>query len=168
MPRSGISPASIPVDTTSGSTFVYPLPKWHLYSTFDNGVPVGGRIDTVSVFALIAVFILLIACINFMNLSTARSEQRAKEVGIRKVAGAGRVLLIGQFIAKSFLTVLIAGILSLVLVELTLPAFGRLVGTSLAVPYTSPLFWLGAAGFVLLTSLLAGSYPAFYLRPSSR
>ncbi|HXB34774.1 MAG TPA: ABC transporter permease [Puia sp.] len=143
--------------------FVYPLPKWHLYSTFDDGVPVGGRIDTVKVFALIAVFILLIACINFMNLSTARSEQRAKEVGIRKVAGAGRVLLIGQFIAESFLTVLIAGILSLVLVELTLPAFGQLVGTSLVIPYSSPLFWLGAAGFVLLTSLLAGSYPAFYL-----
>jgi putative ABC transport system permease protein len=143
--------------------FIYPLPKWHLYSSFDDGVPSGGRIDTVRVFGLIAVFILLIACINFMNLSTARSEQRAKEVGIRKVAGAGRVLLIGQFIAESFLTVLIAGILSLGMVELMLPVFGRLVGTPLAIPYSSPLFWLGAAGFVLVTSLLAGSYPAFYL-----
>jgi putative ABC transport system permease protein len=143
--------------------FVYPLSQWRLYSSFENGVPAGGRIDTVRVFALIAVFILLIACINFMNLSTARSEQRAKEVGIRKVAGAGRVLLIGQFIAESFLTVLIAGLLSLLLVELTLPAFGRLLGTALFVPYSSPLFWLAATGFVLLTSLLAGSYPAFYL-----
>jgi putative ABC transport system permease protein len=143
--------------------FVYALPKWHLHSSFEDGIPTGGRFDTVRVFALIAVFILLIACINFMNLSTARSEQRAKEVGIRKVAGAGRVLLIGQFIAESFLTVLIAGILSLLLVELTLPAFGRLVGTTLVIPYSSLLFWLGAAGFVLLTSLLAGSYPAFYL-----
>jgi putative ABC transport system permease protein len=143
--------------------FVYPLPKWHLYSSFDDGIPAGGRIETVRVFALIATFILLIACINFMNLSTARSEQRAKEVGIRKVAGAGRVLLIGQFIAESFLTVLIAGILSLGMVELVLPVFGRLVGTSLAIPYSSPLFWLGAAAFVLVTSLLAGSYPAFYL-----
>jgi|HubBroStandDraft_1064217.scaffolds.fasta_scaffold30023_1 putative ABC transport system permease protein len=143
--------------------FVYPLSQWRLYSSFENGVPAGGRIDTVRVFALIAVFILLIACINFMNLSTARSEQRAKEVGIRKVAGAGRVLLIGQFIAESFLTVLIAGLLSLLLVELTLSAFGRLLGTALFVPYSSPLFWLAATGFVLLTSLLAGSYPAFYL-----
>src|SRR5580658_1318431 len=143
--------------------FVYPLSQWRLYSSFENGVPAGGRIDTVRVFALIAVFILLIACINFMNLNTARSEQRAKEVGIRKVAGAGRVLLIGQFIAESFLTVLIAGLLSLLLVELTLSAFGRLLGTALFVPYSSPLFWLAATGFVLLTSLLAGSYPAFYL-----
>jgi putative ABC transport system permease protein len=143
--------------------FVYPLPKWHLYSSFDDGIPAGGRIDTVKVFALIAIFILLIACINFMNLSTARSERRAKEVGIRKVAGAGRGLLIGQFIAESFLTVLIAGILSLVLVELTLPAFGRLVGTALDIPYSSPVFWLCTAGFLAFTSLLAGSYPAFYL-----
>ncbi len=82
--------------------FAYPLSKWHLWSTFDNGVPVGGLIDTVKVFGLIAVFILLIACINFMNLSTARSEQRAKEVGIRKVAGAGRSLLIGQFMGSPF------------------------------------------------------------------
>ena len=143
--------------------FVYPLRKWHLYSSFDNGVPVGGRIDTVRVFALIAAFILLIACINFMNLSTARSEQRAKEVGIRKMAGAGRGLLIGQFMAESFLTVLIAGVLALLLVQLVLPAFGQLAGTALDVPYSSPGFWLAAAGFVLFTSLVAGSYPAFYL-----
>jgi putative ABC transport system permease protein len=143
--------------------FVYPLRKWHLYSSFDNGVPVGGRIDTVKVFALIAAFILLIACINFMNLSTARSEKRAKEVGVRKVAGAGRGSLISQFMTESFLTVMISGSLSLLLVQLLLPAFGRLVGTELAVPYSSRGFWLGAAGFLLFTSLLAGSYPAFYL-----
>ena len=143
--------------------FVYPLRKWHLYSSFDNGVPVGGRIDTVKVFALIAAFILLIACINFMNLSTARSEKRAKEVGIRKVAGAGRGSLILQFITESFLTVIVSGALSLLLVQLLLSAFGRLVGTELAVPYSSPGFWLGAAGFLLFTGLLAGSYPAFYL-----
>jgi putative ABC transport system permease protein len=143
--------------------FVYPLRKWHLYSTFDNGVPVGGRIETVRVFGLIAVFILLIACINFMNLSTARSEKRAKEVGIRKVAGAGKGLLIGQFMAESFVTVVIAGALALLLVQILLPAFGRLVGTELMVPYVSPFFWLGAVGFLLFTSLLAGSYPAFYL-----
>src|SRR5579863_1039235 len=143
--------------------FVYPLSKWHLYSSFDDGVPAGGRIDTVRVFALIAGFILLIACINFMNLSTARSEKRAKEVGIRKVAGAARGLLIGQFIAESFLTVLVAGVLSLLIVQLALPAFGRLVGTTLVIPFSSPVFWLCTAGFLAFTSLLAGSYPAFYL-----
>jgi putative ABC transport system permease protein len=143
--------------------FVYPLRKWHLYSTFDDGVPVGGRIDTVKVFGLIAAFILLIACINFMNLSTARSEKRAREVGIRKVAGAGRGLLIGQFMAESFVTVVMAGVLALLLVQLLLPVFGRMVGTELIVPYGSPFFWLGVAAFLLCTSLLAGSYPAFYL-----
>jgi ABC-type antimicrobial peptide transport system permease subunit len=143
--------------------FVYPLRKWHLYSTFDNGVPVGGRIETVKVFGLIAVFILLIACINFMNLSTARSEKRAKEVGIRKVAGAGRGPLIGQFMAESFVTVVIAGVIALLLVQLLLPAFGQMVGTELIIPYGSPFFWLGTVGFLLFTSLLAGSYPAFYL-----
>jgi putative ABC transport system permease protein len=143
--------------------FAYPLRDWYLYSKFDDGVPVGGRIDTVNVFALIAVFILLIACINFMNLSTARSEKRAKEVGIRKVAGAGRGLLIGQFMAESLLTVVISGGLSLLLVQLLLPAFGRLVGTELGIPYGSPIFWLVAVGFLLFTSMLAGSYPAFYL-----
>ncbi|HXB32752.1 MAG TPA: ABC transporter permease, partial [Puia sp.] len=143
--------------------FVYPLRKWHLYSTFDNGVPVGGRIETVKVFGLIAAFILLIACINFMNLSTARSEKRAKEVGIRKVAGAGRGPLIGQFMAESFVTVVIAGVIALLLVQLLLPAFGQMVGTELIIPYGSPFFWLGTVGFLLFTSLLAGSYPAFYL-----
>ena len=143
--------------------FAYPLSKWHLWSAFDNGIPVGGRIDTVKVFALIAAFILLIACINFMNLSTARSEQRAKEVGIRKVAGAGRGLLIGQFMAESFLTVLLSGAFALVLVEFALPSFSRLVGATLSIPYTAPAFWLSVLLFLVFTSLLAGSYPAFYL-----
>ncbi|HTR28443.1 MAG TPA: ABC transporter permease [Puia sp.] len=143
--------------------FAYPLLKWHLWSEFDNGVPVGGRIDTVKVFALIAAFILLIACINFMNLSTARSEKRAKEVGIRKVAGAGRGLLIGQFMTESFLTVFLSGIVCLGFVQLLLPAFGNLVGAPLTIPFDSPAFWLSALGFLVFTSLVAGSYPAFYL-----
>lgn len=143
--------------------FAYPLSQWHLYSEFDNGVPVGGRIETVRTFGIIAAFILLIACINFMNLSTARSEQRAKEVGIRKVAGAGRGSLIGQFIAEAFLTACIAGAFSFLAVQLLLPAFSLLVGVPLKIPFSSGLFWLYAVGFVVLTSLLAGSYPAFYL-----
>ena len=143
--------------------FAYPLSQWHLYSEFDDGKPSGGRIVLVRTFGCIAVFILLIACINFINLSTARSEQRAKEVGIRKVAGAGRGLLVGQFITEAFLTACVAGALALLIVQLVLPAFSLLIGMTLKVPYWSGLFWVVALGFVLGTSLLAGGYPAFYL-----
>ncbi|HVZ24888.1 MAG TPA: ABC transporter permease [Sediminibacterium sp.] len=143
--------------------FLYPLSKRHLYSQFENGIPVGGRIETVRVFGIIALLILLIACINFTNLSTARSEKRGKEVGIRKVAGAGRNLLIGQFITEAFLNVCIAGVIALLIVQLTLPSFNTLVNTQLSVPYTSIYFWGGTLGFLIITSLLAGSYPAFYL-----
>jgi putative ABC transport system permease protein len=143
--------------------FIFPLKQWHLYSDFENGKPVGGRIETVRVFGIIAAFILLIACINFMNLSTARSEKRAKEVGIRKVAGAGKSLLIGQFITEAFLTACIAGVLALLIVQLTLPSFNTLINTELFVHYNSVNFWLYALAFIAFTSLLAGSYPAFYL-----
>ncbi|WP_421828785.1 ABC transporter permease [Larkinella sp.] len=143
--------------------FLFPLSQWHLYAKFDNGKPVGGRIETVRVFGLIAAFILLIACINFMNLSTARSEKRAKEIGVRKVAGAGRGSLIGQFITEAFLTACLAGAFALLLVGLALPSFDMLIGTQLSIPYQQYSFWLWTFGFVVLTSLLAGSYPAFYL-----
>jgi putative ABC transport system permease protein len=143
--------------------FAYPLSQWHLYNEFDDGEPAGGRIVLVRTFGCIAAFILLIACINFINLSTARSEQRAREVGIRKVVGAGRILLIGQFITEAFLTACIAGALALLIVQLVLPAFNMLIGTTLKVPYDRALFWVSAFGFVLSTGLLAGSYPAFYL-----
>lgn len=134
-----------------------------MYDNFENGKPVGGRIATVRTFGIIAVFILLIACINFMNLSTAQSDKRAKEVGIRKVAGAGKTLLVGQFIAEAFLTACIAGILALLTVQLVLPAFNTLINVHLSIPYSSVSFWLFALGFIVITSLLAGSYPAFYL-----
>jgi len=143
--------------------FLFPLDKWHLYSEFENGKSVGGRIETVRVFAIVAVFILLIACINFINLSTARSEKRSKEVGIRKVAGAGKSLLVGQFITEAFLTACIAGGIALLIIQLTLPSFNTLINTELSVPYTSVYFWICALSFIVLTSLLAGSYPAFYL-----
>ncbi|WP_221622327.1 ABC transporter permease [Larkinella rosea] len=143
--------------------FLFPLDQWHLYARFENGKPVGGRIETVRIFGLIAAFIVLIACINFMNLSTARSEKRAKEIGVRKVAGAGRGLLIGQFIVEAFLTTVVGGFFALLLVQLALPVFNTLVNTQLAIPYSSYGFWLSALGFMLLTGLLAGSYPAFYL-----
>ena len=143
--------------------FLHPLRKIHLWSEFENGVNTGGYITTVRLFGLIAVFILLVACINFMNLSTARSERRAKEVGIRKVAGAVRSLLIGQFIGESILLSLLSAILAIGLVQLSLPAFDALVGKSLAIPFDSPWFWAAAIGFILFTGVLAGSYPAFFL-----
>jgi len=143
--------------------FLHPVSKWHLWTQFENGRAVGGLIGTVRLFGVIAAFILLIACINFMNLSTARSEKRAKEVGIRKVAGAGRGMLILQFLGESLLITLIAGVLALFLVQLTLPSFDLLVGKHLAVPYGSISFWIPAILFILVTGVTAGSYPAFFL-----
>jgi ABC-type antimicrobial peptide transport system permease subunit len=143
--------------------FLHPMVKWHLYSNFDNGKIAGGEIETVRLFGVIASFILLIACINFMNLSTARSEKRAKEVGIRKVAGAYKSSLILQFLGESLLISFISGVIALLLVQLFLPSFDLLVGKELALPYSSFYFWLAALSFVLLTGVLAGSYPAFFL-----
>ena len=145
------------------NSFLYPVRDVRLYSDFKNGQAVGGRIDTVRTFGLIAVFILLIACINFMNLSTARSEKRAKEVGIRKVSGAMKKSLIGQFLGESVLMASIAGIFALMLVQLCLPAFNLLTQKQLALDLTRFWFWIAAPGFVIITGLLAGSYPAFYL-----
>ncbi len=143
--------------------FLHPMTKIHLYSNFENGKIAGGRIETVRLFGLIAAFILLIACINFMNLSTARSEKRAKEVGIRKVAGAGKRLLIGQFIGESIIIAFIAGILALLLVQLALPSFDRLVAKELVLPYSNPAFWTVFLLFIVLTGIVSGSYPAFFL-----
>jgi putative ABC transport system permease protein len=143
--------------------FLYPVTKLRLYSKFENGVNTGGRISTVRLFGIIAAFILLIACINFMNLSTARSEKHAKEVGIRKVAGAPKSLLVGQFLGESVLISLIAGILALITIYVCLPSFNLLVDKQLFLPFDSVYFWLIAIGFILFTGILAGSYPAFYL-----
>lgn len=143
--------------------FVHPMRKWALYNQFENGKAVDGAIRFVRLFSIIAIFILLIACINYMNLSTARSVKRGREVGIRKVAGAAKGSLIGQFLWESILFSFIAGAIALVLVEVNLGWFDRLVFTALYVPYSSPTFWLIAVGFVLFTGIIAGSYPAFYL-----
>lgn len=143
--------------------FLYPVSKLRLYSSFVNGKVSGGRIDSIKILSVIASFLLLIACINFMNLSTARSEKRAKEVGIRKVSGALRQSLIWQFLGESVLISAIAGLLALFIVQLALPAFNELTSKSLAINYASPVFWLAATGFVMLTGILAGSYPAFFL-----
>ncbi|HTE12591.1 MAG TPA: ABC transporter permease [Chitinophagaceae bacterium] len=143
--------------------FLYPFSKLRLYASFENGKSIGGMIERVRTFAIIAVFILLIACINFMNLSTARSEKRAKEVGIRKVAGALKKSLVAQFLAESIFTALIAGLFAVALVQLCLPVFNQLVQKQLFINYSNIYFWLTGAGFILFTGILAGSYPAFFL-----
>ncbi len=143
--------------------FLYPVSRLHLYSNFVNGIPTGGKIEMVRVFILIAGLILLIACINFINMSTARSERRAKEVGIRKVSGAMKNSLIIQFIAESIFIAGIAGLIALLLVQLSLPAFNTLTKKQLFVDYGSIYFWLSFAAFILFTGLVSGSYPAFFL-----
>ncbi|MCG2615290.1 ABC transporter permease [Terrimonas sp. NA20] len=151
-------------DDPKWEMFLYPMERWHLYSNFENGVEdASGRITFVKLFAIVAGFILLIACINFMNLGTARSEKRAKEVGIRKVVGARRFSLISQFIGESILISLIAGIFAIIVVQLSLAGFNRLTDKQLFVPYGDPIFWLYGLGFVVFTGFLAGSYPAFFL-----
>jgi putative ABC transport system permease protein len=160
---------NITIDHTSGEdksttqVFTYPLSKAYLYGKSENGRYVGGRIEMVHTFTVVAIFILLIACINFMNLSTARSEKRAKEVGIRKVAGAPKSKLVGQFLGESILLSLLAAILALLLVQISLPAFNQLVNKELFIPFGSVMFWAETLLFIGLTGLLAGSYPAFFL-----
>jgi putative ABC transport system permease protein len=144
--------------------FLYPMERWHLYSSFTEGIEDNnGRSGFVRLFSIIAGFILLIACINFMNLSTARSEKRAKEVGIRKVVGAHKSSLIVQFIGESVFLVFLAGIVAVVIVLLSLPAYNQLVDKKLFINFADAYTWLAFVGFVLFTGVLAGSYPAFFL-----
>ena len=149
--------------STERETFTQPLVRAHLYSKVENGRLTGGLISTVRLFTIIAIFILLIACINFMNLSTARSEKRAREVGIRKVVGAIRGSLVAQFIGESIVLAALSVVLALCMVELCLKSFNQLIGADLRVNFADMRFWAFAIGFVLLTGIVAGSYPAFYL-----
>ncbi len=142
---------------------VQPMKDLWLYSDYENGKFLPGRLVMVKWFAIIAALVMLIACINYMNLGTARSAKRAKEVGIRKVAGAGRSMLIKQFLGESVLTAFAAAILCIGLVQLCLPAFDNLIGNNLSVPYGNPLFWLAVVSFAFITGIFAGIYPAFYL-----
>lgn len=145
------------------SIFLYPLTKDYLYGKFENGKPVGGSIDTVKMLVILALVIMLIACINYMNLSTARSMRRAKEVGVRKVMGALKQSLVWQFIAETILLAFIAGIIAIFIVQLLLPVFSSLANVRLHIAWQSFSFWLITLLFVVLTGILAGSYPAFYL-----
>lgn len=142
---------------------VHPMSKWHLYSEFQNGLSVGGRIQFVWLFGIIGLFVLLLACINFMNLSTAKSEKRAKEVGIRKAIGSVRRQLIGQFLGESLLVVFLALILTFVLTTLAIPYFNHIADKEVAMPWNNGWFWLLTLSFAIFTGLVSGSYPAFYL-----
>jgi putative ABC transport system permease protein len=145
------------------AVFLQPMSKWNLYNEFKNGVNTGGNIQYVWLFGIIGIFVLMLACINFMNLTTARSEKRAREVGIRKTVGSDRWQLIRQFFAESYLIVLLAFVLSLILVALLLPLFNEVAGKKIEIAWTSPVFWIFSLAFILITGLLSGSYPAFYL-----
>ena len=136
---------------------------WHLHAEFKNGVNVGGAIQYVWMFGTIGVFVLLLACINFMNLSTAQSEKRAREVGIRKTLGSLRRQLVIQFFSESVLTAIFSFVFCLVLVRLALPFFNEVADKQMEILWDRPPFWVAAVAFVLFTAFVAGSYPAVYL-----
>ncbi len=143
--------------------FLHPASKWRLYSNFENGENTGGMIDYVKLFTAISIFVLLIACINFMNLATARSQTRAREVGIRKSVGSRRKEIIFQFLGESLLITFISFLSAIVLVELLLPGYNLLVNKNISIDYSNPLIWGAAISLVLVVGILSGSYPAFYL-----
>jgi len=147
----------------TNTALLHPFAKWHLYDKFENGESVGGKIDQVRIFFTLAFCILLIACVNFMNLSTARSEKRAREVGVRKAIGSSRKSLISQFIIESVLLSFIAMTVAFVLIEISLPYFNALLNIELVISYTDWIFWATLIGLTILTGCIAGSYPAFYL-----
>lgn len=143
--------------------FLHPWKDLHLYNEITNGQITGGFIRYVKMFSIIGALILLIACINFVNLTTARSEKRAREVGVRKVIGSRRHQLIGQFLAESFLLTFMSFLLCVLLVQLALPSFNALTGSTIALHWNNPAFWAIMLGCVLVTALIAGVRPAFYL-----
>lgn len=143
--------------------FIHPMSKWRLYNDFENGKNTGGFIKYVRMFGILGFIVLLIACINFMNLSTARSEKRAKEVGVRKAVGSGRKDLVQQFLSESMLISALAFLFALGLVALALPFFNKLTEKEMSLHIGNPVFWGIMIVFTVITGLLAGSYPAFYL-----
>ncbi len=145
------------------AVYLLPMSQWHLFSGWDKSGNLDGRIQYVWLFGIIGIFVLLLACINFMNLSTARSEKRAKEVGIRKAVGSVRLQIISQFFSESFLVVALSFVVAILLILLALPVFNRVADKQITIAWTNAVFWTISLGFCLFTGLLAGSYPAFYL-----
>ncbi|MDQ2658379.1 MAG: ABC transporter permease, partial [Bacteroidota bacterium] len=140
-----------------------PLSRVHLYSNFLADIAGHGNAQNVYIFMVVAVFILVVACLNFMNLATARAARRAKEVGLRKVVGAVRPHLIGQFLAESLVVALLSLVLAILIIYLVLPYFNTLGGKDLALDFTNAKIIVGLLGITIVTGLLAGSYPALYL-----
>jgi ABC-type antimicrobial peptide transport system permease subunit len=151
------------INAMNSNVILQPMRNWHLYGNYVNGKETGGFVVYVRLFSIIGSLVLLIACINFVNLTTARSEKRAKEVGIRKAIGSNRKELVLQFLFESILLAFIAFLLSLLMVTMALPAFNRLTGDNMRIPFSSSLFWLILLGSVFITAIAAGSRPAFYL-----
>ena len=156
---------NVPADEKKfkAAIFLHPMADWHLRSNWDNGIKSRGFIQYVWMFGIIGVFVLLLAFINFMNLSTARSEKRAREVGIRKTVGSARSQIIKQFFGESLLVVVIAFLVAVLIVFLLLPWFNEVTAKKISFPFDESLFWILSLALILITGLLAGSYPAFYL-----
>lgn len=140
-----------------------PMERWHLYSNYVNGKDTAGFFEYVKMFSIIGLLVLIIACINFINLTTARSEKRAREVGVRKAIGSQKKDLIVQFLLEAFLLTVIAFVFAVLFAWLSLPAFNTLTVSHISMPVGNIYFWLILSGCLLLTALLAGSRPAFYL-----
>lgn len=140
-----------------------PMSTWHLYSEFENGIPAKGRITYVWLFGIVGVFVLILACINFVNLSIARSEKRAREVGVRKAIGSSRPQLVAQFLSESFIVVAIAFLVSMAMLSLLKDWFNDLANKEITSPFLNPTFWIISIAFVSVTAFLSGLYPAFYL-----
>uniref|UniRef100_UPI00404887B1 ABC transporter permease n=1 Tax=Roseivirga sp. TaxID=1964215 RepID=UPI00404887B1 len=143
--------------------FLHPLLRWRLHGQFENGKESGGQHEYVTLFSVVAMLILIIACINFMNLATARSERRAKEVGIRKSLGSRRGQLIAQFYGESLVIAVISFLFGILLVNLLLPAYNNLVDKKLAIDYLSSDFWFFSLAIIFVTGIVSGSYPSLYL-----
>jgi len=143
--------------------FLHPMSQWRLRSNWENGIQTGGFIQYIWLFGIVGIFVLLLACINFMNLSTARSEKRAREVGIRKAVGSARWQIIKQFFGESLLVVILAFIGASIIVNLLLPWFNQVTSKKISFPVGNAFFWIMSLVFIFITGLLAGSYPAFYL-----
>ncbi len=150
-------------DPSKPALFLYPMDSWHLYPEYKNGLPISTGKDNILIFGLIGVLTILLAAINFMNLSTARSEKRAKEIGVRKAIGSGRGQIIGQFYAETLLTILLSALLALFLAQIALPFFNELAEKQIDFPWKNPVFWLATTLFSGFLILFAGSYPALYL-----
>ncbi|MGD1958089.1 MAG: ABC transporter permease [Fulvivirga sp.] len=150
-------------DEMESSFFLYPMERWRLYSSFENGEEKGGLIEYVQLFTVIAILIVMIACINFMNLATARSQRRSKEVGIRKTVGSGRKELILQFLTEAIVIAFVSYVIAIVFVILLLPLYNDLVQKQLILDFANGQFWIASMLLILITGILAGSYPAFYL-----